>query len=45
MIGVVFERKGPALQFCWPSLLLFKQYALWTSFEIEAIMMTGEGTF
>jgi hypothetical protein len=26
-------------------LLLFKEYALWTSFEIEVIMMAGEGTF
>ncbi len=24
---------------------LFKKYALWTSFEIEVIMMAGEGTF
>jgi len=45
MIEVVFERKGPALQFCWPFFVAFKEYAHWTSFEISVIMMTGEGTF
>jgi hypothetical protein len=37
-IEVVVERKWPALQFCWPFFVAFKEYALWTSFEIEVIM-------
>jgi hypothetical protein len=45
MIEVVFERKRPALQFCWPFSVAFREYALWTSSEIGGIMGAGEGTF
>jgi hypothetical protein len=40
-VEVVFEREGPALQFCWPFFVAFKEYALWTSFDIEAIIRAG----
>jgi hypothetical protein len=38
---VLSQVKGSAPQFCWPFFVAFKEYALWTSFEIEAIMGTG----
>jgi hypothetical protein len=44
-IEVVFEQKGSAVQICWPFFVAFKEYALWTSFEIEVIMWAGEGNF
>ena len=42
---VLSQVKGPAFQFCWPFFVAFKEHALWTSLEKDAIMMTGEGTF
>jgi hypothetical protein len=44
-IEVVFEQKGSAVQFCWLFFVAFKESALWTSLEKDAIMMAGEGTF
>jgi hypothetical protein len=45
MIEVVFDGKGQHSSSAGSFLLLFKESALWTSFEKDAIMMAGEGTF